>query len=510
VGNKESKSLYLTVIGLSLIQLCSILLPSIPYGEGVFFGYSPYIFDLVISSVFLIVLSVPLSVYFLGDRERSRASFLSISKATYFSISCFATIKVIAFLAGWDSDFLRDKLFTQPNIYVKIVWEYGPTIIIMLLLLLFQEHYNKLFKFFTAFGPALLIMLIFRIVSSYDVAYIPAWHSTPKVLEQKSINPQARQVIWIVFDEFDPGIAFSDEQIKFLPNFNGHLKNSVYAPNMYPPSNRTLVSLPSMLIGQSFNRTETISTAKEILIGNEGKVNFEFKNTIFKRVERLGLNSSILGFYLPYCDIFKEIECRAFPWADESKWYSALVNFYLGKKFSREVTDYVDPTTHTMAGVTSKQINALSANLKDKADFKFLHLNIPHLPGDYAKKVFNENPKTLIDVYKLNLKLTDRVLGEIDFLISEYPRDTMMIISSDHWYRPRSAGGVYPALFLAKIKGDNTPIEVPSLSSGIYIAELVEKYFNKEVSSHKDIANFLMSRNFHGVSENIEGGKVLE
>ena len=48
----------------------------------------------------------------------------------------------------------------------------------------------------------------------------------------------------------------------------------------------------------------------------------------------------------------------------------------------------------------------------------------------------------------------------------------------------------YPALFIAKILGDNQKIELFEPDSGIHIQELVHRFLKKEISTHQDIKHF--------------------
>ena len=77
----------------------------------------------------------------------------------------------------------------------------------------------------------------------------------------------------------------------------------------------------------------------------------------------------------------------------------------------------------------------------------------------------------------------------------------MLILNSDHWAKPGTSGifpsremdpknSAYPALFIAKILGDNQKIELFEPDSGIHIQELVHRFLKKEISTHLDIKHF--------------------
>ena len=58
---------------------------------------------------------------------------------------------------------------------------------------------------------------------------------------------------------------------------------------------------------------------------------------------------------------------------------------------------------------------------------------------------------------------------------------------------------VYPALFIAKILGDNQKIELLEPDSGIHIQELVHKFLKKEISTHLDIKHFFEQKSGYNI-----------
>ena len=77
--------------------------------------------------------------------------------------------------------------------------------------------------------------------------------------------------------------------------------------------------------------------------------------------------------------------------------------------------------------------------------------------------------------------------------------EIMLIFSSDHWFRLKDPieKNFYPSLFIAKILTDNSKIEISEKDSGIYIQELIYKFFIKNINNHEDIKLFFENKPYH-------------
>jgi hypothetical protein len=245
----------------------------------------------------------------------------------------------------------------------------------------------------------------------------------------------------------------------------------------------------------------------EVKTSEQTVMPFSYKNTIFNRLSTHHFNSSILGFYHPYCSIFNQIKCKSFSYKNDFNWYSGIVHAYTHRRFVKIIDilfnkNYV-PVSNVdfMANITGQQLALLPEFILDKdVNFTFIHLNVPHLPSYYAQELFNENSDDLLSNYKLNLKLADYSLNEILKNTNQIKNQkVLLILSSDHWFRARDAGKLvsHPALFIAKINDDTHKISLTKPTSSIYIEEMVNKFLNNEISSHGDIQNYLSDKPFH-------------
>ena len=65
-----------------------------------------------------------------------------------------------------------------------------------------------------------------------------------------TLNHKNKKVLWLLFDGLDPEyINYSVNEKKLFSNLNSIKDNGVFHEKMFPPSNWTLYSMPSQLMG---------------------------------------------------------------------------------------------------------------------------------------------------------------------------------------------------------------------------------------------------------------------
>jgi hypothetical protein len=483
---------WFTIFGLTLAQITYAALPEIPVGNLIFFGYSQYLPSFYLALIILGIFSLSVSIVLFRLKSSNQSKYLQIIRALYAANILAVTIKAFILFSGWTWSGLRDKFF--PNILDlgKVFWEIWPVIIAFVIFYLMGRVSPKALKFLGVLGCSLFLMLTLRIVSNNEQIYTPSWSS---IGTQSQKSSHTRKVIWIIFDEFDPQIAFDQKNINKLPHFKELLKTSVFHSNLYGPSNATHLSVPAMLTGLKVRDVKFEGTGKIKLEKLNGEwILFDYANSIFSQLELAGFNSSILGFYLPYCEIFKRIKCNAYPWSYQYRPWSALEFTYGLRSIINGILTQPHADRDPMAAITRSQYENLESVIRDsESDFIFLHLNIPHLPGNYSRYILNERNQ---DPYIANLHLTDVFLEKILHSINlQGDKKTLLILSSDHWKRS-SSSEPKPALFIASFIGKyDASIKIESTSSGIYIKDIVSGYLNGKISSNKDIAEFFKDNN---------------
>ena len=440
---------------------------------------------------------------------------LVIGLKTMFYVSNYITLpelisKIFVLQVKNDYEFIR-----------RIIIFLIPYIVSFLVILICRNTLFKFLNFFVILGYTLFILLC------YDLTQKKFFHQTikPDLVSSKEKIQKNRKVIWIVFDEFDPEIAFSNlNDETFMTNFKKFKNESLTHLRMFAPGKDTLTSMPAQLIGTETVGTEVKNNNLIIRVDNDDSIKFSYENTIFGRLKKLGLTSSILSSALPYCSMLpKDKNCIQ----ANGEWYKGIVVVFpffskIGLFFKlldlnkNKIDDintiqniktikHID-TIHYTDGQKTVSFDLLEKAINSPSNLIFIHAFLPHVPVDvgfgvpsnYAENIFNIKVHEGLPSYILNLKLTDIVLKKILNILGNINReDKMLILSSDHWYRPKDQDNAHRVLFIAKILSENNKIETSKPGSAIYIQELIYKYLLKEISTHSDIKKFFDGKPFH-------------
>ena len=122
---------------------------------------------------------------------------------------------------------------------------------------------------------------------------------------------------------FDSRFSFSNlNDETFMTNFKKFKKESLTHLRMFAPAKDTLTSIPAQLIGTETVGTEVKNNNLIIRVDNDNSIKFSHENTIFGRLKKLGLTSSILSSALPYCSMLpKDKNCIQ----ANGEWYKGIV-----------------------------------------------------------------------------------------------------------------------------------------------------------------------------------------
>ena len=489
--------------------------------------------NIIISVAVLFFFSICLTYLILkiNDKINSKILFYILILFTAFlvaiSFKMFFNIADYSWYHVGSHHFFMNIKDVKISLLVKILWFLIPFIASFIFVILLRKDIHKIFNFLSILGLVLFALMSYQMLSLKKL--YSSFDRQDKYYNNQTDLKKQRKVVWIIFDEFDPEIAFSNQEHNYkLSNFIELKKSSVTHHKLFPPAESTLFSIPSMLIGK-YPRGFDLRKHKFIMISKDNmEFPFTMENTIFGRIKDDGFSSSIIGYdpQHSYCLVF-QIKCKTFN--EPLKWYDGILNILhvnhiyglLYKGWHRNI----DPQI----------INSMYEFIESPTptNLLFIHNRIPHLChkcGDglagLAEKFYNYkfrikdgpiSPDTKISegtaAYLLNIKLVDSVLGEIlnKLDTKEYKKeDTLLILNSDHWARPETTGNfpsremdpknsVYPALFIAKILGDNQKIELFEPDSGIHIQELAHKFLKKEISTHLDIEHFFEQKSGYDV-----------
>ena len=442
--------------------------------------------------------------------------------------------------------FLREIISEES--FLRLIRFFIPYLICFLIIVKFPSIKFKILRFAKILGYVFFVIVLYELTSKSLINN----HKENKIIPNYENN---RKVLIVLFDAFDPGIAFNKKNLKFMNNFNSLIEQSFTHNKMYAPAKWTVESMPSILLGKQ-TKGFVINDSKYFMKTNDKElIEWNYTNSLFGKVHNMGVNSAVIssvfspgqskpskitpiGSTLHYCKNLEKLSyCKSpniFYWfsgifeifsiVKKLKTFDDLfeTNFF-DKKEKSKINNYheinkIDEYSfkknidiNDIDGNDIIKINEINELIRKKENhLYFIHADIPRLPSDYAKNIFEIESKNDEVNYLLNLKLSDIVLKKIIEIFKEDLNDKYMyLFISDHWYRRREnskSRNYYPSLFIAKMSDDDTKIQSFKNSSMYHISDLIVNYFEGKVESNSEIKNFLEKKEFSEPMINFQPG----
>ncbi len=380
-----------------------------------------------------------------------------------------------------------------------------PIILIILVVILFaflsyviKSHPQTLLK--TIYIILLLLSplgFINAIKGLSSLKFIYFESTGPKISNNSAIH---QKVILLIFDELDYFNLFISNQKPNLPNIAELLENSVFATNAYSPSNQTLLSIPSYIIGQTILDTQPINE-KDALLTVEGIENktllSTFDSNLFSKISLLDIRTAIIGWHLPYCRLFGKWSTFCYTESSGLSYDSNDSRFL--SKIIKQIQS-LSPFFGRLQAITSyKEILLATHEIlnKENINFIYIHWPIPHMPGLYNPITNNLSPFVFKNEYNNNLLLVDKTLGEIIAKIKKNNNwdETTLIVTADHGWRNRPENEkqwIRRIPFMIKLAGKNmTYKEINEPFNALILYDLIPALLNKEVSTPDEVANYI-------------------
>lgn len=261
------------------------------------------------------------------------------------------------------------------------------------------------------------------------------------------------QVVVLLFDEFDAGLAFGNRpESVAMPEFDRLRRESVDATHAFPPGGCTIHSIPAYLTGQWIAGAEP-DHSRDLLytvVGETVRRRLSQSATFLSTLKAAGVSCAVLTGVLPYRQmipgqadyISERLNWRHPPHpvpALMRQWRSLALSLpfagrlRLTERLSMEADrqDYIDGHRILM----DEAVRVLT-----KGDFRMVwaHLCPPHEPFVYDRHR-DDYTTARGSSYLDNLELADRMLGEIRRPLEESGRwhSTALVVISDHWWRER-------------------------------------------------------------------------
>jgi len=409
-------------------------------------------------------------------------------------------------------------------------------ILSLIILFIFVMKFINLYKFnFVRFINTYAFILLNIIIYNFIISdqFFPRSHILKKNIDFVKVNKLPdRRVIFLIFDELDYELLINNE--KDLKNFSKLKDISTNFENTNAPGRDTANSISALLIGHNgigkigFKNSDYFFYNKDSNVGAEKKHSFKkfinFENSFFSYASKN--NTSLIGSQiLTYCihidvynctDSSKDMSDISFKYSFKSIRYilKKAMNYLPFKKFiisdeSKKIHTNNKNLLKTYNKISNKELpkndriinNAYSAISNTEQEIVFVHYPFPHPPSNYAEKIIRDVDTNLNFDYKLNLELSDLVLGNIIKILKKNPndQDILLIVSSDHGIRRSIYNRFQPSRkvpLIININTDNSKYVVNKKVSSFNIKELIGKFLNKEINNHDDIKTFFSNSDF--------------
>jgi hypothetical protein len=418
---------------------------------------------------------------------------------------------------GWPiNSFLTDYLQVPPgDLFRKGLLQVAIAVLIAIVVVLVLLRYSK-----QATRIALHLVLILSplyFVNLVSVIYLQRQYASSPVAtgytrELAVPAPASTRVVWIIFDELEQNLPFDKRPPELsLPEFDRFQQQAIVATSAFPPSEKTLTALPSLVTGQLVQQASAINSNDLRLVLSDGRdSSWSELSNVFRQAGDEGFTSGLAGWYHPYCRVLQKDLNWCF-WAPqlggtnpspgkltfrESLSKSILRAAYRLPFVFRIFRSRYDARQRWNREEELFEISRAADDLlRRKFSLTLLHFPIPHPPWIYdaRTKQFASHLTSYLD----NVALADKQLGDVRRTLEdmgEWNR-TVVLVSGDHWWRrdPPDANGRldHRVPFMLKLAGQNRTEEYRTPFNTILTRELVIQLLRDDLKNPKEVEDWL-------------------
>ncbi len=358
-----------------------------------------------------------------------------------------------------------------------------------------------------------VLLLVFSPFAFTNLAQV-AWSAIelalvstpPEVTNQRTDVSSSQRVLWLVMDELDLRLAFLDRPDGLvLPEFDRLRNQAFFARNTRSYSLSTEEAIPSFLLQKIVHRARPIGRNDLRLtfmdFENSADTKFSQLPNFFSESAARGARIAIIGYYHPYCRLFrKEAQyCQDYAVNTYSPYATASV---------------LEEAWSQLLGITPvfRRINAIKTYTHGRGqiqlaaadpafDLVFFHASVPHGPNIWDPESQNFTLfNTSKDGYFGNLLLADRLLGAVRRSMEQARLwdDTVVLLTSDHEWRHAylyDNRRVRKIPFLLKMPGQKVQFEfAPSFAPMQVTKDLLLRILGRDLVTPEAVAQWLQLR----------------
>ncbi|HEV2022281.1 MAG TPA: sulfatase-like hydrolase/transferase, partial [Terriglobales bacterium] len=314
-----------------------------------------------------------------------------------------------------------------------------------------------------AFVPASFLQAAWVVHGDRAVARAELMASPPLL----PVRPGQRRVVWIVFDEMDWRYVFPRRPASLrLPEIDRLRAQSIYAESAFQSGLETSESMMSYLYGRQVYSVEPTGKANfRLLFLDEPKqIDGPGPPNLFSKVRQAGFNTAMVGWFLPYCRLFKQSLNRCYLESMETRVRGSQPDLATSFRSQLRTLSPLEARQRHMERYLAMLQEAKQAAADPKLGLVVLHLPVPHEPAIYRRDdaeltIFNFRP----DWYFDNLALADRTLGDLRMEMERaglWDASTVLV-TSDHslrWYAMLDQTMDPRVPFLVKLAGQQQEV----------------------------------------------------
>jgi hypothetical protein len=334
----------------------------------------------------------------------------------------------------------------------------------------------------------------------------------PPLAQRLPGSPPIR-VLWILFDEWDQRLTFTDRapglHLPVIDNLGSHSFTATHAlapeAGIVPVSQMaTTDALPFLLYGKRIADSGIEGAGTRLIFFADGASTVLGRgNSIFAQVRAQGWNAAVAGWYLPYCrDFGSQLTDCYWDVRYQQRFSASPALFEEARDETRMLFETMMFSPFGPSLVLTRHADEyqalLAAARRYAADpsigLAFVHFNIPHAPYFYDPKVGRLGHYGYSEaLYDRSLEWVDRSVGDILSSIASAGLDskTAIILSSDHPERNFTRDPYVP--FIVHLPGEAAGWVSVEPFSTIGTADLVLAIARGQVKSPLDVASFLKS-----------------
>jgi len=327
------------------------------------------------------------------------------------------------------------------------------------------------------------------------------------------------RVVWVIFDEWDDPLTFSDRRPGVsLVEIDRLTNESFVATNAVAANTMTDVSMPALISGVVIDQSvpNGPSELRLRLRGSTEWLDWSRQPNVFSRARDAGFNTVVVGWSIPYCRVLNPSlsDCWWWPGSDQynsmgSTFWQNLVNQprSLFETQYRSAFGASLSTHHHAWSYVQGMAKALEVAADDSYGLALLHLPIPHPPYFYdadtdrndfhSGRILENFKRQNHEGYFHALALVDKTIGSLRMAMEEAGvwNSTTVIFSSDHSFRHRQAMDgkaiARTVPFLVKTSGRPEPMRYDQQFSTLLTQQLILALLAGEVSHSGEIAKWV-------------------